>query len=90
MSRRLIGLVLAGTLSMAISEFIEFQKLSPEDLRTRFSLPAACDPAVTASTPDAAQNRVTVGVECRARPGEPPANRPREPARSVRPVQRGS
>jgi hypothetical protein len=89
MSRPLIGVVLAGALTMTIPEFIEFQKLSPEDLRTRFSLPAACDPAVTASTPDAAQNRVTVGVECRARPGEPPANRP-EPARPVRPVKRGS
>ena len=90
MSRRLMGVVLAGTLSMTIPEFIEFQKLSPEDLRTRFSLPAACDPALTASTPDAAQNRVTVGVECRARPAEPPPNRPGEPARPVRPVQRGS
>jgi hypothetical protein len=41
---RLIGLaaiVLAATLSMTIAEFIEFQKLSPEDFRTRFSLAAA-------------------------------------------------
>ena len=90
MNRHLMGLVLAATLSMTIAEFIEFQKLSPEDLRARLSLPAACDPALTSSTPDAAQNQVTVGVECRARPDEPPANRPGEPARPTRPVQRGS
>jgi hypothetical protein len=81
-----IALVLAGTLSMTIAEFIEFQKLSPEDLRALMSLPAACDPAMTASTPDATQNRVTVGVECRAQPGAPPAGGPRPP----RPGQRGS
>jgi hypothetical protein len=85
-----MGVVLAGTLSMTIPEFIEFQKLSPEDLRSRFSLPAACDPALTASTPDATQNRVTVGVECRARPGEAPANRPGDSVRPARPAQRGS
>jgi hypothetical protein len=87
MSCRVFGLLLAGTLSMTIAEFIEFQKLSPEDLRARFSLPAACDPAMTASTPDATQNRVTVGVECRVQPPAAPADRP---ARSARPAQRGS
>jgi hypothetical protein len=87
MSCRVFGLVLAGTLSMTIAEFVEFQKLSPEDLRARFSLPAACDPAMTASTPDATQNRVTVGVECRVQPSVAPADRP---ARSARPAQRGS
>jgi hypothetical protein len=90
MRARVIGLVLAGTLSMTIAEFIEFQKLSPEDLRTRFSLPPACDPAMTASTPDATQNRVTVGVECRGQPSAAPADRPAERARPARPAQRGS
>jgi hypothetical protein len=90
MSCRVIGLVLAGTLSMTIAEFIEFQKLSPEDLRTRLSLPAACDPAMTASTPDTAQNLVIVGVGCRGQPAESPANRPGERARPPRPAPRGS
>jgi hypothetical protein len=89
MSCRVVGLVLAGTLSMTIAEFVEFQKLSPEDLRARFSLPAACDPAMTASTPDTAQNLVIVGVECGG-PADAPANRPGERARPPRPAQRGS
>ena len=90
MRYRVIGLVLAGALSMSIAEFIEFQKLSPEDLRGRFGLPAACDPAMTASTPDTARNEVVVGVECRGRPGEPAANRPGERARPARPAPGGS
>jgi len=85
---RVIGLVLAASLSMTIAEFIEFQKLSTDDLRARFSLPAACDPSVTASTPDATRSVVTVGVECRGPlPAEAPATRPARPAR---PAQRGS
>jgi hypothetical protein len=88
---RVIGLVLAAALSMTIAEFIEFQKLSPEDLRARLSLPAACDPTVTASTPDAGQSLVTVGVECRAQqPAEAPATRPGERTKPARPAQRGS
>jgi hypothetical protein len=76
MSCRVIGLVLAGTLSMTIAEFIDFQKLSPEDRRTRLSLPAACDPAMTASTPDTAQNLVIVGVGCAASPPSRPRTVP--------------
>jgi hypothetical protein len=78
----LVALVLAATLSMTIAEFVEFQKLSPEDLRARFGLPAACDPSVTASTPHPAGNNVTVGVECRPLPGDAPASAPPRPARS--------
>jgi hypothetical protein len=90
MSCRVIGLVLAGTLSMSIAEFVEFQKLSPEALRDRFSLPAGCDPSVTASTSDATQNIVTVGVECRVQPSAAPPDRPAERPRPPRPAQRGS
>jgi hypothetical protein len=78
----LVALVLAATLSMTIAEFVEFQKLSPEDLRARFGLPAVCDPSVTASTPQVAGNNVTVGVECRPLPGGAPASTPPRPARS--------
>ncbi|HEX2440760.1 MAG TPA: hypothetical protein VHT71_20780 [Methylomirabilota bacterium] len=77
MDCRVIGLALAASLSMTIGEFIELQKLSTDELRARFSLPAGCDPAVTASTPDAAHSRLTVGVECRAQPpAQAPAPRP--------------
>jgi hypothetical protein len=62
--------VLAAALSMSIADFIELQKLSPADLRTRFSLPAACDPSLAALTTDASANQVTVAVDCRPARGE--------------------
>jgi hypothetical protein len=61
-------LLLAAALSMSIADFIELQKLSPADLRTRFSLPAACDPSLAALTTDPAANQVTVAVDCRPIP----------------------
>jgi hypothetical protein len=69
---------MAVTLLMSTAEFVEVQKLSPADLRTRFSLPAACDPAVTALTTDPGANRLTVAVDCRARPAETPRPGPGE------------
>ena len=62
--------LLAVTVSMTIGEFIELQKLSSEDLRKRFDLPPACEPAVTALTTEPAGNRITVAVECRAMPAK--------------------
>jgi hypothetical protein len=57
---------------MTMAEFMDFQKLSPEQLRARFGLPATCDPSVTALTTEPAGNRLTVAVECRAKPAETP------------------
>jgi hypothetical protein len=70
---RLAGALLAVTVPMTVGEFVEVQKLSPEDLRKRFGLPPACQPAVTALTTEPAANRVTVAVECRATPAKRPA-----------------
>ncbi len=84
---RLGGTLLAAAVSMTTVEFIEVQKLSPDDLRTRFRLPASCDPAVTALSTDPAVNLVTVAIECRARPGgtAPPAG----PSDRQQPSRRG-
>jgi hypothetical protein len=85
------SLLLAATLSMTVADFIELQKLSPEELRSRFGLPAACDPAVMASTPATGGNTVTVAVECRAPAEGLPVRSPATaPARPGRPGQRGS
>jgi hypothetical protein len=67
--------VLAVTFSMTMAEFIEVQQLAPGDLRTRFGLSPSCDPSVMALTTDPAANRVTVAIECRAKPAttSPPA-----------------
>jgi hypothetical protein len=89
MQWRMIGLpvvVVATTLSMTVAEFVEFQKLSSEELRTRFGLPAGCEPSVTAATPHTGGNSVNVGVECRVAPGSQPSGSPRP----ARPSQRGS
>ena len=74
-------LLLAAVLSMSIAEFIELQKLSPADLRMRFSLPAACDPSLAALTTDPATSQVMVAVGCRrspaaAKPDSQPASTP--------------
>jgi hypothetical protein len=62
---------------MSIADFIELQKLSPADLRTRFKLPAACDPSLAALTTDPAANQVMVAVDCRPIPvGAQPESRP--------------
>ena len=76
--------MLAVTVSMSTGEFIEVQKLSHDDLRVRFKLPASCDPSLTALNTDPAANQMTVAIECRARLA-PPGER-REP----RPAGKGS
>ena len=45
---RLGGILLAAAVSMTALEFVEVQKLSSDELRTRFGLPLSCDPVVTA------------------------------------------
>jgi hypothetical protein len=81
--------VLLVAMSMTIAEFVEVQKLAPDDLRARFSLPSSCDPAVTALTTEPAANSVIVAVECRAKPTAPPApSLPRDRQRPSSPAGR--
>jgi len=72
---RLTGILLAAVVFMTTAEFVEVQKLSPDDLRTRFGLPSSCDPTVTALATDPAVKLITVSIDCRAKPGgiPPPA-----------------
>jgi hypothetical protein len=70
----LARILVIAAVSMTVNEFVEFQKLAPDELRTRFGLPASCDPAVTALTTDPTANRVNVAIECRPRPGQPPSS----------------
>jgi|KBSSwiStaDraftv2_1062776.scaffolds.fasta_scaffold3125428_1 hypothetical protein len=84
--RHLTRILLAVTVSMSTGEFIEVQKLSHEDLRTRFKLPASCDPSVTALNTDPAGNQMTVAIECRVRLAPAPPGERREP----RPAGKGS
>jgi len=76
--------LLAVTLSMSTGEFIEVQKLSFEELRTRFKLPPSCEPSLTASNTDPGGNKVTVAVECRERlaPPAPGERRDHGPGKS--------
>jgi hypothetical protein len=69
---RLAGILLATAVSMTTVEFVEVQKLSPDELRTRFRLPSSCDPVVTALATDPAVKLVTVAIDCRAKPGGVP------------------
>src|ERR1700730_11547149 len=62
------GTLLAAAVSMTTVEFVEVQKLSPEELRARFGLPASCDPAVMALATDPAANQMTVAIDCRFKP----------------------
>ena len=88
--RWLIGLVLAVAVSMSTGEFIELQKLSLDELRTRFNLPSSCDPAVTALTTDPAANQMMVAIDCRVRPMSPPGQRVPGERSHPRPVGTGS
>jgi hypothetical protein len=86
----LVRALLAVAVSMTMGEFIEVQKLSPEDLRKRFGLAATCDPAVTALTTEPAANRVMVAIECRAKPaGAPASGAPGQRPSSPRPQEKG-
>jgi len=78
--------MLAVTVSMSTGEFIEVQKLSHDDLRVRFKLPASCDPSLTALNTDPAANQMTVAIECRARLVPAPPGGRRDP----RPEGKGS
>ena len=82
----LLRVLLALTLSMTVGEFVEVQKLASEDLRKRFNLPSACEPAVTALATEPAANRVTVAIECRAKPaGAASPATPGQPQQPSRP-----
>jgi hypothetical protein len=76
--KALSGTLLAVTLSMTTGEFIEVQKLSLEDLKTRFKLPASCEPSLTALNTDPGGNQMTVAIECRERLAPPPPSERRE------------
>jgi len=87
----LAGALLAAAASMTTGEFVEVQKLSPDDLRTRFGLPASCDPSVTALATDPAVSVVTVAIDCRTRPDGPaPPAGPSERQRPPRQPGKGS
>ena len=83
--RALTRTLFAVAVSMTTDEFIEMQKLSPDELRARFKLAPSCDPSVTALITDPGAKQMTVAIECRARPA--PAS-PGE--RRARPIGRGS
>ena len=82
---RLTGILLAAAVSMTAVEFVEVQKLSPDELRTRFRLPSSCDPVVTALATDPVK-LVTVAIDCRAKPGAaPPTPGPNDRQQPERP-----
>jgi hypothetical protein len=80
----LAHILLAAALSMTVADFVELQKLSAADLRTRFRLPASCEPSLAALTTDAATNQISVAVDCRVAPAEP--SLPASPARMPSPA----
>jgi hypothetical protein len=83
---RLTGILLGAVVSMTTAEFVEVQKLSPDDLRTRFGLPSSCEPTVTALATDLAGKLMTVAIDCRAKPGgTPPPAGPSDRQKSTRP-----
>ena len=89
MKRLSLGLILLGvTVTMSIAEFIEVQKLSSDELRTRFGLERACDPTLTAVNTEPTANRVTVAIECRVKPPEAPPPRSGEGPGQRRPAER--
>jgi hypothetical protein len=81
--RAIVRSLLAVTVSVTMAEFIELQKLSNDDLRTRFRLSTSCEPAVTALATDPAVDRVMVAIECRTKsaPITPPARSPGDRSR---------
>jgi hypothetical protein len=87
----LAGTLLVAAASMSTVEFAEVQKLSPDDLRSRFGLPPSCDPTVTALSTDLAVNVISVAIDCRVRPGETPSPAgPSDRQRPGRPPAKGS
>jgi hypothetical protein len=88
--RSLTRILLAVTLSMTTGEFIEVQKLSLDELRTRFGLPTSCEPAVTAMNTDPAANQMTVAIECRSKPASPAVRPAPGERRQPRPAGKGS
>ena len=85
----LAGILLFAQASMSIVEFAEVQRLSADELRSRFGLPASCDPTVTALSTDPAVNLVSVAIDCRVRPSEsPPPAGPADRQRPARPPEK--
>jgi hypothetical protein len=76
--------LLAVTLTMTMAEFIEVQKLGPEELRSRFGLASTCDPTVTALSTNLTVNQVMVAIDCRPRPAGEPVDRSRPPGGKTR------
>jgi len=86
---RLAKVLMVGAVSMSTGEFVEVQKLSPDELRARFKLPASCEPSMTAHATDPAVNVMTVAIECRLKPGATPDTNPTGRPRT-RPPAKGS
>ena len=76
-------ILLAVTVSMSTGEFVEVQKLSLDEIRTRFRLPPSCDPSLTASNTDPTANQMIVAIECRPKPATTPG--PRAPGERSQP-----
>jgi hypothetical protein len=72
----LMRVLLGVSVTMTVTEFIEVQKLSDEQLNVRFALPRSCQPALTALTTNTAASLVLVAVECRGGSAPPAGSRP--------------
>jgi len=71
---------------MTTAEFMDIQRLSVDELRTRFRLAPSCQPALTALSTDPTINQVAVAIECRAELNAPsPGRAPGNPGGSSRP-----
>jgi len=73
-----LGQILLGvTLLMTTAEFMDVQRLSVDELRTRFRLAPSCQPSLTALSTDPMINQVAVAIECRAELSAPSPSRAR-------------
>ena len=58
-------IIFSMAVTMSFTEFAALQQLPAEALRSRFALPASCDPSVTALTTNTSGNEVSVFIDCR-------------------------
>ena len=69
----LTALMAPVILQMPVHEFVKLHRLSEQELRARFDLPASCDPMLTAAGPG--RSEVMVMITCH---GAPEGDAPRE------------